>query len=60
QATVLVQAGILPTHVSHSNTEGQKRLRLPVSGAESARMLMNEMDGTSNAMFGPDWGIQDA
>ncbi|KAE9400873.1 NTF2-like protein [Gymnopus androsaceus JB14] len=53
QATALLQAGILPSY-------GQKRLRLPVAGAESARLLMNEMDGKSNEMFGSDWGVQDA
>eukprot|EP00914_Ancora_sagittata_P028360 GHVO01055920.1.p1 GENE.GHVO01055920.1~~GHVO01055920.1.p1 ORF type:complete len:152 (+),score=6.36 GHVO01055920.1:194-649(+) len=60
QATILRQAGILSTHVSHPTPEGLKQLRLPIAGAESAHMLMNEMDGTSNEMFGHDWGIQGA
>ncbi|KAH7869011.1 uncharacterized protein C8R40DRAFT_790954 [Lentinula edodes] len=57
QATALFQAGILASHVPYPTTEGQKMLRLPVSGAESARMLINEMDGKSNVMLGSDWGI---
>jgi carboxymethylenebutenolidase len=32
-------------------------LRLPVTGVESANMLMDESKGKSNEMFGPDWGI---
>ncbi|KAJ3809407.1 NTF2-like protein [Lentinula aff. lateritia] len=58
QATALFQAGILASHIPYPTPEGQKMLRLPVSGAESARMLINEMDGNSNAMLGSDWGIR--
>ncbi|KAF8826435.1 hypothetical protein HHX47_DHR5000156 [Lentinula edodes] len=57
QATALFQAGILASHVPYPTPEGQKMLRLPVLGAESARMLINEMDGKSNVMLGSDWGI---
>ncbi|KAF9076575.1 hypothetical protein BDP27DRAFT_1313561 [Rhodocollybia butyracea] len=59
QATVLFQAGILPGHLPHPTPQGQKILRLPITGAESARMLMNEMDGRSNEMFGPEWGVRE-
>lgn len=59
QATALLQAGILPNYVPHSTPEGQKKLRLPVAGVESARLLVNEMDRESNEMFGSDWGVQD-
>ncbi|KAJ4492812.1 hypothetical protein C8J55DRAFT_215660 [Lentinula edodes] len=58
QATALFQAGILASHVPYPTPDGQKKLRLPVSGAESARMLINEMDGKSNVMLGSDWGIR--
>lgn len=59
QATVFLQAGILPSYVPHSTPKGQKKLRLPVAGVESARLLMNEMGRESNEMFGSDWGVQD-
>ncbi|ESK93766.1 carboxymethylenebutenolidase [Moniliophthora roreri MCA 2997] len=55
-ATALLQAGVLPSHVPHGET-GQ-RLRLPVAGAEGARLLVDETDGTSNVMFGSEWGVQ--
>ncbi|KAG5727740.1 hypothetical protein E4T56_gene20784 [Termitomyces sp. T112] len=59
QATALRQAGILPTHLPHPTPEGNKRLRLPVAGAESAAMLADEANGRSNIMLGNDWGLQD-
>lgn len=68
QATALRQAGVLPTHLpfplppqfpssltSSGDTTGM--LRLPVAGVESAAMLIDESKGTSNEMFGSDWGI---
>ncbi|KAJ4472130.1 hypothetical protein J3R30DRAFT_3298956 [Lentinula aciculospora] len=55
QATALLQAGVLPRHVSYPTSEGQKELRLPVSGVESAHMLINEMDGKSNEMLASSW-----
>lgn len=62
QGTALNQAGILPSHVPFVDPqapEGAPRamLRLPVIGAESANMLVDESKGKSNEMFGPDWGI---
>lgn len=48
QAGVLLQAGILPTHVDR---EDGSRLRLPVAGAEAARLLADERDGVSNEMI---------
>ncbi|OAA74742.1 hypothetical protein LEL_08323 [Akanthomyces lecanii RCEF 1005] len=48
QAGVLLQAGILPTHVDR---EDGSRLRLPVAGAEAARLLADERDGVSNEMM---------
>ena len=59
QATALRQAGILPTHLPYPAPEGNKRLRLPVAGAESAVMLVDEANGKSNIMLGDDWGLQD-
>ncbi|GLB33427.1 putative lea domain protein [Lyophyllum shimeji] len=60
QATVLRQAGILPTYMPYPTPEGNRSLRLPVAGAECAAMLVDEANGTSNAMFGDDWGLQTA
>lgn len=48
QAGVLLQAGILPTHVDR---EDGSRLRLPVAGVEAARLLADERDGVSNEMI---------
>ncbi|KAG6918238.1 hypothetical protein DXG01_015831 [Tephrocybe rancida] len=59
QATALRQAGILPTHLPYPTPEGIKSLRLPVTGAESAAMLVDEASGKSNEMFGNDWGLYD-
>ncbi|KAF5363857.1 hypothetical protein D9756_000597 [Leucocoprinus leucothites] len=53
QATALLQAGVLPTHVPHSHNT----LRLPVAGVASAHMLLDEANGKSNEMLGPDWGV---
>ncbi|KAF5333576.1 hypothetical protein D9611_002291 [Ephemerocybe angulata] len=58
QATVLKQAGILPTYVPYPTPEGNVHsLRLPVAGAESAEMLVDESKGKSNAMLGEGWGV---
>ncbi|EEB93615.1 hypothetical protein MPER_07698, partial [Moniliophthora perniciosa FA553] len=53
EVTGFIMAGVLPSHVPHGET-GQ-RLRLPVAGAEGARLLVDETDGTSNEMFGSEW-----
>lgn len=58
QGTALLQAGVLPTHVPYPTPDGNRTLRLPVAGSESARMLVDETDGTSNEMFGGEWGLQ--
>ncbi|KAH9484921.1 hypothetical protein JR316_0001823 [Psilocybe cubensis] len=69
QATVLRQAGILPTYVpfpllDDSDAppplgEGHRQLlRLPVAGAECAAKLVNETKEKSNGMFGSKWGLQ--
>jgi len=58
QATALKQAGVLPSHVPHPLPDGQQMLRLPVAGVECARLLVDETDGKSNSMFGPEWGVQ--
>ena len=58
QASALLQAGVLPSHLPYGS-EGQK-LRLPVAGSEGARLLVDETDGKSNAMFGADWGVSNA
>ncbi|KAH6611474.1 hypothetical protein Trco_001494 [Trichoderma cornu-damae] len=47
QATALRQLGILPTHLPY---EGGT-IELPVAGAECARLLLDERDGTSNEMI---------
>jgi len=47
-----------PTHVSYSAPDGTKEiLRLPVTGIQSAHMLLDEANGKSNEMMGHDWGI---
>jgi hypothetical protein len=48
-----MQAGLLPSHIDHPDG----KLRLPVSGEESALLLEDETAGTSNLMFGKNWGI---
>jgi carboxymethylenebutenolidase len=48
QGTALRQAGLLPTHLP--GPQGQL-LRLPVAGAECARLLADETDGRSNEMI---------
>ena len=63
QATVLRQAGILPSHLPFSGPNAVSDvspplLRLPVAGAETASKLVNETEERSNIMFGPEWGIQ--
>lgn len=58
QATALLQTGCLPTHVPYSAPDGTKEiLRLPVTGIQSAHMLLDEANGKSNEMMGRDWGI---
>ncbi|PNP49649.1 hypothetical protein THARTR1_09660 [Trichoderma harzianum] len=47
QGTVLRQLGILPTHLPY---EGGL-VKLPVAGDETARLLLDERDGTSNEMI---------
>lgn len=58
QATCLLQAGLIPTHISYPLPDGQQQLRLPVAGNECARLLVDETDGKSNEMFSSDWGIK--
>jgi carboxymethylenebutenolidase len=58
QGTTLRQAGILPTHIPYPTLDDKQTLRLPVAGAECARMLIDEASGNSNEMFGRDWGVQ--
>ncbi|KXN86302.1 hypothetical protein AN958_10164 [Leucoagaricus sp. SymC.cos] len=58
QATALSQAGVLPTHVPYSGSDGLSgTLRLPVAGVECAHMLMDEANGESNEMMGEEWGV---
>ena len=59
---MLSQAGILPSHVPFVDPQASEgappaMLRLPVTGVESANMLIDESKGKSNEMLGPDWGI---
>nr|GAT46223.1 predicted protein [Mycena chlorophos] len=57
QGTVCLQAGLMPTHVQ---MEG-KSLRLPIAGAESAALLVDECAVAPNQMLGPAYGfVQDA
>jgi hypothetical protein len=48
------QAGLLPDTVPLPGGNGS--VRLPVSGDESARMLLDERAVASNFMLGPEWG----
>lgn len=48
QAGLLLQAGLLPTHVDQKDGS---QLMLPISGVEQARLLADERDGTSNEMI---------
>ncbi|TFK74452.1 hypothetical protein BDN72DRAFT_955784 [Pluteus cervinus] len=57
QGTVMVQAGIIPTHIPFPLGTGASSLRLPIAGVETARMLIDETNGTSNEMFGSSWGV---
>jgi carboxymethylenebutenolidase len=57
QGTVLLQAGLIPTHLPYPVPDGHRRIRLPVAGAESARLLADETDGKTNEMFGEEWGV---
>lgn len=57
QGTTLLQAGLIPTHVPFPLEDGKSMLRLPVTGQECARLLVNERDGKSNKMF--EWGIRE-
>ncbi len=36
----------------------QGRLRLPVAGYQSAKMLADETTGDANFMLGPEWGVR--
>lgn len=54
QASALQQVGFLPECVPTP----QGRLRLPVAGYESAKMLVDESTGEANFMFGNAWGMQ--
>ena len=57
QATVLRQAGLLPTLLECSTPEGKSlMLRLPVAGAESAAKLTDETSVESNGMLDTSWG----
>ncbi|KAL6897721.1 hypothetical protein GGI43DRAFT_424057 [Trichoderma evansii] len=47
QATVLRQLDILPTHLPYEGVS----IKLPVGGAETARLLFDERDGKSNEMI---------
>lgn len=47
QGTALRQAGVLPTHLPGP----QGMVRLPVAGADCARLLADEADGRSNEMI---------
>jgi len=58
QGTTLRQAGILPTHLPYPTLDGRQILRLPVAGAECARMLVDGASGNSNEMLGGDWGVK--
>ncbi|KAJ6627397.1 hypothetical protein B0H10DRAFT_1994276 [Mycena sp. CBHHK59/15] len=55
QGTACMQVGIIPTHVPFGN----KTLRLPIAGVESARLLIDERDCPPNEMLGPNYGLQD-
>lgn len=55
QASALLQVGVIATHVPYPYPNGKQTLRLPVAGAESARLLADETDGKSNEMLGKDW-----
>lgn len=57
QATALMQAGIIPSHVPWPLNDGKQVLRLPVAGVECARLLEDETSGKSNEMF--NWGVKD-
>jgi len=49
---------LLPTHVPYSAPDGSRGiLRLPVTGVQSAQMLLDETNGKSNEMMGYDWGV---
>ena len=57
QATVLLQVGAIPTCLPYPYPGGNRTLRLPVAGIESARLLADETDGNSNEMLGSNWGV---
>jgi len=58
QATVLRQAGLLPTLFEFSTPEGSLMIHLPVTGAESAAKLIDETSVESNGMLDTGWGKQ--
>ncbi|KAJ7638438.1 NTF2-like protein [Roridomyces roridus] len=53
QASVLMQIGLLPTHVPFDG----KSLRLPVAGVESATLLADERSIPANQMLGNTYGF---
>ncbi|KAF7301599.1 hypothetical protein MIND_00725400 [Mycena indigotica] len=54
QGTACMQAGILPSHVEFDG----KRLRLPIAGVESAKLLEDESAVAPNEMLGPSYGFE--
>ncbi len=55
QGTALRQAGVLPTH---ADMPDGRRQRLPVAGAETARLLLHEKGEKSNEMIAPEWATE--
>ncbi|GJJ12988.1 hypothetical protein Clacol_007235 [Clathrus columnatus] len=55
QAGALKQVGILPSHLPHPLTG--ESTRLPITGIEAARLLVDETDGESNEMLEESWGV---
>jgi carboxymethylenebutenolidase len=58
QAGALRQAGLLPERVPLPGADGGT-LRLPVAGAEAARLAVDEMAGGGNAMLSETWANGD-
>jgi hypothetical protein len=59
QATVLLQAGIIHPVLPYPFPDGNRKIRLPISGVESAHMLADETDGKVNEMLGDGYGVID-
>ncbi|KAH8814788.1 hypothetical protein DL96DRAFT_1698614 [Flagelloscypha sp. PMI_526] len=52
QGTVLKQIGVLPSHLPFKDQLGHETtIRLPVAGAESGQLLLNETSGLTNEMI---------